>query len=300
MPDEPAVPKAAVVPIIDAHVHLWEPSARRYPWIAAGSALDRAFRGSDFQEAVGMAPVAGCIVVEAGVASGQEVAEIEWVVLEGNVPPGLHGIVASAPLERGTEARSFLDSLRRFAPLIKGVRRNLQDEPDPAFCLQPAFVEGVQLLAKFDWAFDLCIRAQHLPAVTALVQRCPDIRFVLDHLGKPPIREHQLDPWRDHLAALAALPNVACKISGMVTEADLADWLPENLALYVAHALAAFGSDRVLFGSDWPVVTLASSYRRWVETLAALTAQLSLEERRKLWGENAQHWYRVTPFVWKT
>jgi L-fuconolactonase len=116
---------------------------------------------------------------------------------------------------------------------------------------------------------------------------------MLDHIAKPNIQEHLLDPWREQMRKLAALPNVVCKVSGMVTEADHANWKPEDLAPYVAHVLEVFGEDRVAFGGDWPVVLLASPYRRWVETLDALSAHLSAEAKRKLWAENARRFYRL-------
>ena len=173
------------------------------------------------------------------------------------------------------------------------MRRNLQGETDPTFCSRPDFIQGVQLLADYHFSFDLCIRHDQLPAAIALVRHCPAVSFLLDHLGKPAIKEHELDPWREHLTALAALPNVACKISRVVTEADRVRWQLTDLAPYVAHALAVFGPDRVLFGGDWPVVTLATSYQRWVATLDELTAHLSAQQRRHLWGENARQWYRL-------
>jgi L-fuconolactonase len=151
----------------------------------------------------------------------------------------------------------------------------------------------VRLLEEYSFSFDICIRDEQLPPVTALARACPSVRFVLDHLGKPAIRERQLDLWRERLAELAEQPNVACKLSGIVTEADWHQWQAEDLAPYVAHALAVFGPNRVMFGSDWPVVTLASMYRSWVEALNSLTRNLSFDDQRQLWGENARHWYRL-------
>jgi L-fuconolactonase len=129
--------------------------------------------------------------------------------------------------------------------------------------------------------------------VIELVRQLPEVNFILDHIGKPAIKEGRLDPWREHITALAAQPNVVCKVSGLVTEADHTAWTADDVAPYVAHVLAAFGEDRVLFGSDWPVATLASSYRRWVETLDTLTSHLSPAARRKLWAENARRVYRL-------
>jgi L-fuconolactonase len=205
----------------------------------------------------------------------------------------LQDIVAAAPVELGIAVRKHVESLLAISPLIKGVRRNLQDETQPDFCLQPDFVAGVRLLAEYNLSFDLCIRHWQLPAVTELVRRCPDTQFILDHLGKPNVKEHLLDPWRDQLRALAALPNVVCKISGLVTEADHTAWKPDDLALYLAHAIEVFGEDRVAFGGDWPVTLPASSYARWIETLQAFTTSLSQEAQRKFWSENGRRVYRL-------
>jgi L-fuconolactonase len=141
--------------------------------------------------------------------------------------------------------------------------------------LQPDFVRGVQLVAEYGFSFDICIRHYQLPMIVELVRQCPDTRFMLDHLGKPAIKDHLLDPWREHLAQLAALPSAWCKVSGLVTEADPRRWTPDDLAPSLAYALEVFGEDRVVFGGDWPVLLLASSYDQWIETLDALTRHLS-------------------------
>ncbi|MGN6672905.1 MAG: amidohydrolase family protein, partial [Thermomicrobiales bacterium] len=122
----------------------------------------------------------------------------------------------------------------------------------------------------------------------------PNVRFILDHIGKPNIKGHELDPWCEQLRALAALPNVICKVSGLVTEADHEYWTPDDLAPYVAHVLDCFGEDRVAFGGDWPVARQATTYPRWVETLDALTAGLSPAAKRKLWADNARRFYRLS------
>jgi L-fuconolactonase len=281
------------LPIVDAHVHLWELPQFPRPWLGSLPALNRPFGLADYREQTSGLPIAGMMYVETDVAPPYALLEAQWAVSLAETEPRLRGVVAAAPLDDGLQVRPYLEALAALGPLVKGVRRNLQDERDPEFCLRRDFVAAVRLLEAYGFSFDICIRHDQLPTVTALVRQCPAVLFVLDHLGKPAVRERQLDPWRDRLAALAALPNVACKLSGLVTEADWHRWQPENLAPYVAHALAAFGPGRVLFGGDWPVVTLAATYRRWVETLDALTGHLSPDERRQLWSENARRWYRL-------
>ncbi len=231
--------------------------------------------------------------MECGIEPQYAFLEAQWAVACAQTDTRIQGIVAACPIEFGHHARSYIEALVALDARIKGVRRNIQDEKDANFCLQPDFVRGVQLLSDYALSFDLCIRHWQLPAVTALVRRCPDTQFILDHLGKPNAKEHVLDPWRDQLRELALLPNVACKISGLVTEAEHSTWKVDDLAPYVSHVLDVFGEDRVTFGGDWPVVLVASSYTRWFETVQVLTAPLTETAKRKLWNENARRLYRL-------
>jgi predicted TIM-barrel fold metal-dependent hydrolase len=285
------------VPIVDAHVHFWETPQFPRPWLGSLPALNRPFGLADYQEQTSRLPIIGLVYVETDVAPPYALLEARWAVSLAETDSRLQGIVAAAPLEDGLQVRPYLEALAALGSVVKGVRRNLQDERDPEFCLRPDFVAGVRLLEAYGFSFDICIRHDQLLAVTELARECPAIPFILDHLGKPAVRERQLDPWRDQLAALAALPNVACKLSGLVTEAEWSRWRPEDLAPYVAHALVAFGPSRVLFGGDWPVITLASTYQRWADALDALTTQLPLDARRQLWSENARRWYRLSSLV---
>ena len=279
--------------LVDAHVHLWNPQQFRMPWLDHEPALNKPFGLAEYPRQSAGRTITDMVYVEVGVAPHYALLEAQWVASLAAHDARLQGIVAAAPVEHGDRTRSYLTALHAISPLIKGVRRNLQDEPDLTFCLQPNFVHGVQLVAEYGFSFDICIRHHQLPMVVALVRQSPDTRFMLDHLGKPGIKDHILDPWRTHLAQLAALPNVWCKISGLVTEADPRRWTLDDLAPYIAHALDVFGEDRVVFGGDWPVLLPSSSYDRWLETLASLTRSLSPEAQRKLWIENARHFYRL-------
>jgi L-fuconolactonase len=159
--------------------------------------------------------------------------------------------------------------------------------------LRPEFVTGVNLLAEFGFTFDLCVRHEHLRDVAELVRRAPQVTFVLDHFGKPDVLGKKKEPWAADLKALAAAPNVLCKISGLTTEADWKNWRPDDLKFYFERALECFGFDRILFGSDWPVATLATSYQCWLETVQNYFSFATEIDRTKLFQTNAERIYRV-------
>ncbi len=281
-------------PIVDSHVHLWDPARFRIPWLDSSLRLNRAFGLAEYAEHTAGIDIEAIVYLEVDLAPEYKLLEAQWIAELARREPLIQGIVASAPLEYGEQARAFLDALVAIdRQRIKGVRRLLQNEPDPAFCLQPRFVDGVRLLPEYGLSFDLCIYHPQLASAIELVRRCPQTSFILDHIGKPAIRSGQLDPWREQIRELARLPNVVCKVSGVVTEADHERWTIDDVRPYVEHVLEAFGEDRVLYGGDWPVVLNASSYRRWVDTLDQLTAHLSETARRKLWRDNARRVYRL-------
>jgi L-fuconolactonase len=217
---------------------------------------------------------------------------VDWISGFAGNEPRLKGIVAHAPLEKGDTVRAELEALASRL-LVKGVRRSLQGESDLAFCVQPEFVAGVRLLAEFGFTFDVCVRHEQLAAIAGLARSVPQVTFVLDHFGKPDVRGKRSEPWAGDLKALAALPNVVCKISGLTTEADWKYWQPAELAFYLHEALDCFGFDRVLFGGDWPVVTLAAEYDRWLEVVRGAFSFASEADRTKLFQTNAERIYRV-------
>lgn len=281
-------------PIIDAHVHLWDPTHFRMPWLDGNELLNKPYGLAEYREQTAGVAIEAMVYLQVEVTPAYGLLEARWAAKRAAEDPRLGAIVAWAPVEDGEPARSYLDALVAIDRRIVGVRRIVQSEPDPEFSIRPDFVRGVQLLADYNFTFDICINHRHLPATIRLVEQCPDVRFILDHIGKPNIKGHELDPWREQLRELAALPNVICKVSGLVTEADHAHWTPDDLAPYVAHVLDCFGEDRVAFGGDWPVATQATTYPRWVETLDGLTADLSPAAKRKLWAENARRFYRLS------
>lgn len=279
-------------PIVDTHLHIWNLDRLRYPWLASVPFLNKNHLIEDYVRACGPVEVAKMVFLQCECDPAQFQREAEWVAEVAKVDPRIRGIVPWAPLEKGVAAE---EELARLAadPLVKGIRRIIQFEPDQNFCLRPDFVRGVRLLPKYGLTFDLCINHTQLANTIALVRQCPQVTFVLDHIAKPDIKAGRLDPWRAELCKLADLPNVWCKLSGLVTEADHARWTPADLQPYIDHTIACFGFDRVMFGGDWPVAAQATDYPRWVDTLDAAVADASVDEVRKLYVTNAERFYRV-------
>lgn len=278
--------------LIDSHIHFWQPARLRYEWLASVPTINRPYEPADLaRTAVGL-PLEGIVFVQADCVAADGLREVAWVSELAQAEPRIQGIVAFALLERGETAVAYLSQLRQY-PLVKGVRRLLQDEP-AAFAIEPHFVRGVQTLADFDLSFDICIRHHQLEAAIALVKQCPQVRFVLDHLGKPDIKTHRMEPWATNLSQLAAYPNVCCKLSGLVTEADWQHWTPADLQPYIDHALAVFGPERLLFGGDWPVCELATDYARWVQTAVTALNHLNETEMDRIFYENARAFYRLS------
>ena len=282
-----------VGPIVDSHVHLWDPAKIRKPWLDGNETLGKPFGLAEYDAATVGVEVEAIVYLEVDVNPAYGLVEAQTIANFAATDPRLQAIVAWAPLEDGDRARSYLDALVAISPLIKGIRRIYQGEPDPAFCLRPDFVRGVQLLPDYGLSFDLCLNFRQLASTIELVRQCPEVNFILDHIAKPDIRNGGLDPWRAEMSTLAALSNVVCKISGVATEADPENWTIDDIRPYVEHALNAFGEDRVVFGGDWPVVTLASPWRRWVDTLDEISAGFSDTAKRKLWSDNARRFYRL-------
>jgi len=272
--------------VVDAHVHLWDPSRLRYSWLD-GTKLDRLIDASTLRAASGT--VTDFVVVQADCADAQGLAEVEWLVEQSAQLPGLRGIVAFAPLERGPDVRDYLAALRAI-PSVVGVRRLIQDER-PGFAVADRFLEGVATLTDFELTFDVCVRSSQLDEVIELVRRTPDVQFVLDHVGKPRIGEDP-NPWRLQIAELAVRRNVVCKLSGLMTEIVSGPTGVEAAEPFLDYALAEFGPDRCLFGSDWPVMTTAGTYSEWLDLVIRLVPDEN--DRRAVMAGTAERVYELT------
>lgn len=279
------------VPITDSHVHFWDPALLDYAWLRQ-SPIGGAKLPADYWKAAAGFRVEKLVFVQAECRRDQARSEAAWVEKLARDDPRISAIVAFAPVDDEKALALALDDFAR-RPLVKGIRHLIQAEPDVEFCLRPQFVAGVRRLAKAKLVFEVGARAEQLPAVAKLVERCPEVSFVLDHLGNPRIRDGAFKPWDEFIRRLAALPNIACKISGAATQADWKSWKPEQLKPYIDHALQTFGFNRVMFGSDWPVCTLACTFRRWLEVLSEITTACTQDERERLFSGNAKKCYGI-------
>ena len=275
---------------LDAHQHFWGYGADEYGWIGEEeAALKRDFLPNDLAVELKRTGFDGCVAVQAR----QSLVETEWLLELAEGYSFIRGVVGWLDLY-STELPAQLE---RFAthPKLCGVRHVVQDEPDDRFMLREDFLRGIAQLKQWDLAYDILIFPRHLRVTRELVGRFPEQRFILDHMAKPPIRQAALEPWASDLRALAALPNVACKVSGLVTEADWRHWKPSDLWPYVDTALEAFGAERAMIGSDWPVCTLAASYGDAMGAMVARLGDLSAREQALVLGGSAESWYGIRP-----
>ncbi len=274
---------------IDSHQHFWSYDPAQYPWIAPGSALQRDWLPSDLAPLLADGGFGGSIAVQAR----QTVEESRWLLELAEHHSFIKGVVGWLDL-RSPAIESQLEAFSRH-PKFVGVRHVAQDEPDDRFLLSEAFLIGIAALNRHRLAYDLLVYPRQLTAAIVLAAKFPAQMFVLDHIGKPPIRDGTMTPWKERIQELAKAPNVWCKVSGMVTEADHAGWKASDLRPYLDVVFEAFGPNRLMFGSDWPVCLLASSYDRVAGVVEDYVSQLTKAEQADLFGGNARRFYRIAP-----
>jgi predicted TIM-barrel fold metal-dependent hydrolase len=274
--------------ILDAHVHLWDPADRHHDWLAEQPPLERRFGPEDLD--VGRHDLVGAVVVQADCRDEEALDEVRWIAGLAGEHPLIRGIVAYAPVHRGLDARAELEAVAA-EPLVVGIRRLLQDEPPDLLCA-PELLVGIRMVGAGGLPFDLCVTHHQLRAIADVIAACPDVSFVLDHLGKPPIKAGALDPWRDDVSRIAARPNVMCKLSGLTTEAG-PDWNLAGLRPYLDHALDVFGPGRCLLGSDWPVITLTATVESWFDVVMSALDPCNDSERAAVLSGNASAIYRI-------
>lgn len=270
---------------IDSHQHFWRYDPAHYPWIAVGGPLVNDFLPADLAIELGRYNLEGCIAVQAR----QTLEETRWLLELADASPIIRGVVGWVDLR----SENVVEQLAQFAnhPKLVGVRHVVQDEPDDNFMLAHQFQYGISQLAPFDLTYDILIYPRHLPAALRLAENFPDQPFVLDHLGKPLIRDAVLEPWASEIRDLARHPHVMCKISGMITEAKIDGWRPTDFAPYLDVVLQAFGPDRLMFGSDWPVALMAGSYQQVYDLAEDFIRPLGKDAEQKFFGGNAAKFY---------
>jgi L-fuconolactonase len=272
---------------IDAHQHFWRYSETEYPWIPINSPLHRDWLPEDFAPRLKQCDLEGSIAVQAR----QSIEESRWLLELARDNPIIRGVVGWVDLP----SPGVGQSLRELAlnPKFVGVRHVAQDEPDDRFLVRPQFVDGIARLEEFNLAYDLLIYPRQLRAAIELVEKFPRQRFILDHLAKPSIARGLLSPWREEILELARFPNVSCKVSGLITEADHQSWRPENFTPYLDMVWEAFGEDRLMFGSDWPVCLLAGDYATVFNLIDKYTTKRGPSARAKIFGDNAARFYKL-------
>jgi L-fuconolactonase len=276
---------------IDSHHHFWDPDRADYPWMTDEVAsIRRAYGPDDLRPLIARQGIERTILVQ----TRSSTEETEEFLATAAAEAFIGGVVGWVDLAYPAVA----DEIARLqdgpgGTRLVGIRHQLHDEPDPAWLARPEVRRGLRAVALAGLTYDLLVRPRELPAALEAARGLPDLRFVVDHIGKPPIATGELDPWAGRLRELAALPNVACKLSGLVTEADWSSWTTADLRPYAAVVLEAFGPERLLFGSDWPVCLLAASYDRVVEAARELMAGLSGVEQARIFGGTAMEVYSL-------
>ena len=274
---------------IDAHQHYWDPEVLHYFWMPSGPGLlNRRYLPADLEPIYQRNQIEGSIVVQAA----QVPEEAQWLLDLADRHSSILGVVAWVDLT-DPHLGHTLDRLQRH-PKFKGVRHLIQDEADPRWGLRPDVIAGLKELAKRDVQYEVVVRLPHLPHVEAMLNEVPNLRAILDHIGKPRIAEGTFDGWAEHMERIAKYPQLYVKLSGLVTEAKPYAWTMEDLRPYAQAVYNWWGPDRVVFGSDWPVCLMAA--HGWKEVLAVLTQALgpmSQDDHAKLMGENAARYYKL-------
>ena len=270
----------------DAHQHFWKYDAETHGWITDEmKALRRDFVPADLKKELDRNGFDGCVAVQAD----QSEEETQFLLDLAAEHSFIKGVVGWLDIR----AKNFEQRLEHFADqsALKGLRQIVQDEPDDRFLLQPDFMEGIGLLAGYDLTYDILIFEHQLPAAVEFAEQFPNQPFVLDHIGKPRIKEGKIDEWEEGIRALAGHSNMYCKLSGLVTEADWQQWKPDDFKPYLDVVFDAFGAERLMFGSDWPVCTLAASYGQVGALVEDYIHSLSQDQQSAIMGGNARRFY---------
>ncbi len=287
-------------PIIDTHLHIWDHSRLKYSAFIGHPLFGRDYHVEDYARDCGGVDVEAMVFLECYAdftpTGGQYVEEIEFVEDEAKRDPRIKAIVPMAPLEWGSRVEPMLEEMASRHPAVRGIRRIVEFDADPrALTLSDGFVEGVNLLGKFGWHFEINVNHTQMDIVREFVKRIPDVPMILDHCGKPGIEEGAIAQYRDDLGELVRHPNLWIKLSDLPVEADKKHWTEADLRPFIAETIETFGVDRIIYAGDYPVCLQATSLPRWVEVLDRAFAELGLSQgdTRKIYRENANAFYRL-------
>lgn len=273
---------------IDAHHHLWQYAPETHVWIDESmEILKRDFNPEDLKKEMDASQFDGCVAVQAS----QTEEETDFLLQQAEKFPFIKGVVGWLDLC----IPSIEDRLRHYSQFdkLKGIRHVVQDEPDDRFLLRKEFLNGISLLYRYDLTYDILIFPKHLEVAAEFVSMFPEQSFVLDHIAKPDIKNGDVSPWREGIEKLADFDNVYCKLSGMVTEADWQSWIYEDFVPYLDTVFDAFGEDRLMIGSDWPVCTLAGNYTSVMGIISRYLEQKGENVTKKILGQNAIEFYHL-------
>ena len=275
--------------VVDAHQHFWDPRRYSYPWMDAPGLepLCRPYLPENLEPILDDVGVSQTVLVQAQ----SSLDETRWFLELAEANDFIAGVVGWVDLT-APDLAAVLDELVKH-PKFKGVRHQAEDEPSDAWLNHDDVLRGFKELARRGVAYDLLVKPKHLKCVPVLAEHVPELRMVVDHIAKPFIAARQFEPWATDIAAVSRIPGIYCKLSGMITEAELEYWKPADLKPYIDHVIENFGLDRVMFGSDWPVCTLAGSYQDVFDALVENLSGISESERGRVFGGNARTFYRL-------
>jgi len=274
--------------IIDSHQHFWQVGRFDYPWMSSSvEVLYQDYLPDQLQPVLAENGVSKTVLVQAS----NSVEESRWLLSLADSHPFIAGVVGWVDLMSADVGRQ-LDELSAH-PKFKGVRHLVESEPGDDWLVQPEVLRGLHRLADYGLSYDLLVHTRHLKYVPTVTDSCPGLSLVIDHMAKPPIANGEITGWFNELKPVAANPNIQCKLSGLITEANWTTWTPNDLRPFVERALELFGPERLMFGSDHPVCLLAGSYKRVLESFQEILAELNEHDRERIFATNAANFYRL-------
>ena len=285
-------------PIIDTHLHIWDINQLKYSAFEGHSLFGKSYLIEDYQRDSAELEIEAMVFLECYADfndnGGQYIEEIEFVEESAKRDPRIKGIVPMAPLEWGARVQPLLEQMQAKYPSVKGIRRIMEFDDDPrSLTLSPSFIEGVNLLHKFGWHFEINVNFTQMDIIRDFVQHIPDVPMILDHCGKPGIKEGAIHQYRDDIHDLAQHPNISIKLSDLPACANTKSWAENDIRPYIDATVEVFGFDRTIFAGDWPICLQATSLTRWVETLDRAFAGASKTELRNFYRDNANNFYRL-------